>query len=60
VTYPGTTDAPDEQLKLGRLTDWAPLGGGLSKGIGQHVYAIGDTDVSILEIRSINFEFAGA
>ena len=60
VTYPGTTDAPDEQLKLGRLTDWAPLGGGLSKGMGQHVYAIGDTDVSILEIRSINFEFAGA
>jgi protein involved in temperature-dependent protein secretion len=35
------------------------MGGGLSKGLGQHVYAIGDTDVSILEIRSVNFELAG-
>jgi len=60
VTYPGTAGEADDQLKLGRLTDWAPIGGGLSRGVGQHVYAIGDTDVSILEIRSINFEFAGA
>ncbi len=60
VTYPGTDEASDEQLKLGRLTDWAPLVGGMSRGLGQHVYAIGDEDVSILEIRSINFELAGA
>ena len=59
VIYPGTCEVQDDQLKLGRLTDWAPMGGGLSKGLGQHVYAIGDTDVSILEIRSVNFELAG-
>lgn len=60
VTYPGTTEMDDEQLRLGRLTEWVPLGGGLSKGVGQHVYAVGDEDVPLLEIRSITFECAGA
>ena len=59
VVYPETFLADDEQAKLGRLTEWAPLGGGLSRGIGQHVYAVGDEDVSILEIRTINFELTG-
>lgn len=60
VTYPGTADEADDQLKLGRLTHWEPMGGGLSRGMGQHVYSIGDEDVSLLEIRSITFELAGS
>ena len=60
VVYPETFLADDDQAKLGRLTEWAPFGGGLSRGVGQHVYVIGDDDVSILEIRSIAFELTGA
>jgi type VI secretion system protein ImpE len=60
VIYPETSLAQDDQLKLGRHTEWAPLGSGLSKGVGQHVYAIGDKDVAILEIRSVIFELAGS
>jgi type VI secretion system protein ImpE len=59
VVYPETFLGPNEQAKFGRLTDWVPLGGGLSKGVGQHVYAFGDEDVAILDIRQISFELAG-
>lgn len=60
VVYPETFLGTDEQAKMGRLTDWVPLGGGLSRGVGQHVYAIGDEEVSILDIRSVTFALADA
>lgn len=60
VIYPETFLAQDEQAKMGRLTDWTPLGGGLSKGVGQHVYAVGGEDTAILDIRSITFELTDA
>jgi type VI secretion system protein ImpE len=59
VVYPETSSHDDEQAKLGRLTDWVPLGGGFSKGVGQHVYQAGDEDISILEIRQAVFNLAG-
>lgn len=60
VVYPETFLGSDEQAKMGRLTDWASLGGGLSKGVGQHVYAIGGEDTAILDIRSLTFELMDA
>ncbi len=45
----------DERVKLGRMTDWTPLGGPFSKGAGQHVFQIGEEEVALLEIREILF-----
>jgi type VI secretion system protein ImpE len=59
VVYPESFLAPDDQAKLGRLTDWVPLGGGLSRGVGQHVYQIGEEDMAILDISQITFAMAG-
>ena len=55
VLYPETFRHEDDRMKLGRMTDWLPLGGGLFQGVGQHVFQAGDTEIGILEIREANF-----
>lgn len=45
----------DDRIKLGRMTEWSPIGGPFSKGMGQHVYMVGDDEISILDIREITF-----
>lgn len=55
VLYPDTFRHADDQLKLGRRTDWRDLGAGLHQGLGQHVYRVGDGEVGILEIREMVF-----
>lgn len=60
VLYPGSHLHEDEQIQAGRLTDWVPLGSGLSRGVGQHVYEVGDRDMAILEIREAIFTLEGS
>jgi len=55
VLYPETFRHEDEQMKLGRMTDWLPLGNGVFKGVGQHVFQAGDMEIGILEIREADF-----
>lgn len=51
--YPGSHAAADDNLKLGRLTDWlVPDGDGPVRGVGQHLLVAGDTDLGLLEVRS--------
>jgi type VI secretion system protein ImpE len=59
VVYPETFLCEEEQLKLGRLTDWVPLGGGFSKALGQHVFQAGDEEAAILDIREVTFLLEG-
>ncbi|HDH05838.1 MAG TPA: hypothetical protein ENH01_09030 [Nitrospirae bacterium] len=46
----------DDRVKLGRMTDWTPLGGPFSRGVGQRVFHVGEEDVPILEIREVIFK----
>jgi len=51
--YPGTHAAAEDNLKLGRLTDWiVPEGTGPVRGVGQHLLVAGDADVGLLEVRN--------
>jgi type VI secretion system protein ImpE len=51
--YPGTQTAADDNVKLGRVTQWqAPEGEGPVRGIGQHLLVAGETDLGLLEVRS--------
>jgi type VI secretion system protein ImpE len=51
--YPGTHKAADDNLKLGRMTDWiVPEGEGPVRGIGQHLLVGGDSDFGLLEVRT--------
>jgi len=60
VLYPDSFLHEDEQVRLGRMTDWIPLGGPFSKGLGQHVFQIGAGEKSILEIREVVFKIPGS
>lgn len=57
VLYPDSYLQEDERTKMGKMTDWVSLGPGFWKGVGQHVYRIGDEEVSILDIRDVVFTF---
>jgi type VI secretion system protein ImpE len=51
--YAGTAASADNQLKLGRATDW--IGENPVRGVGQRMLLVGETDKSILEITKIDF-----
>ncbi len=55
VLYPGSHTHGDDRVRLGRMTDWVPLGGPYSRGLGQHVFRVGDGEKALLEIREIDF-----
>jgi type VI secretion system protein ImpE len=60
VLYPDSSQHEDERIKLGRMTDWISLGGSFSKGVGQHVFQIGEEEMAILEIREALFDYKKA
>jgi type VI secretion system protein ImpE len=55
VVYAQSFDHEDEQVKMGRVTDWVALGGPFARGCGQHVYDVGEEEVGILDIREMTF-----
>lgn len=59
VLYPNSFTHEDDRVKLGRMTDWISLGDSFLKGVGQHVFTIGDEEKAILEIREVVFAHSG-
>ena len=57
VQYYGSSQHPDDLVKLGRMTDWKTVGKETLLGAGQRMFLIDDAECSLLEIRKI--EFAG-
>ncbi|HID29157.1 MAG TPA: hypothetical protein EYP19_04040 [Desulfobacterales bacterium] len=55
VLYPDSFLHEDDRVKLGRMTDWTPLGGAFSRGMGQHVFQLGEEEMAILEIQDAVF-----
>jgi len=53
VVYAESFRRTDDRIKMGRLTDWLPLGAGLSRGVGQHVYQTGEAETALLEIKEV-------
>jgi type VI secretion system protein ImpE len=51
--YPATHEHTDEQVKLGRATDWKSLDGGAVLGVGLRTFLVGEEAVSILEWREL-------
>lgn len=59
VLYPESCKEDDERIKMGRMSDWRSLGNHFFKGVGQHVYEIGEEETSLLDIREVAFTFTG-
>lgn len=53
--YSGSSDHPDDRVKLGRMTDWNALGDGCVLGAGQRMFFVDDTERPMLEIRKLDF-----
>lgn len=53
--YSGSSDHPDDRVKLGRMTDWTSPGERCTLGSGQHMLFVDDTERPILEIRKLEF-----
>lgn len=49
--YPGSHEHSDDQVKLGRMTDWKELEGGATLGVGLHTYLQDDDAIGLLEWR---------
>jgi type VI secretion system protein ImpE len=60
VLYPDSFLHEDDRIRLGKMTDWAPLGGPFTKGMGQHVFQIGKEEVALLDIREVLFKNHGS
>lgn len=51
--YPNSHAHPDDQVKLGRSTDWKETPGGPVLGVGLRTFLVGDDPSSLLEWRSL-------
>lgn len=60
VLYAGSELEEDDQVRLGRITEWVDLGAGLVGGIGQKTFLVDEREVSILEIGEVEFEVLAA
>jgi type VI secretion system protein ImpE len=54
--YANSHQQENDQARLGRMTDWRPLGDEIYTGVGQRLFLIGAEDKAMLEIRAIDFE----
>ncbi len=55
VLYPLTWQSPDDQVRLGRATDWQELPDGTTVPIGQRLLQVDDELIPILELRQLEF-----
>jgi type VI secretion system protein ImpE len=53
VLYPGSHEHGDEQIKLGRATDWKQAESGPVRGAGARMFLVGDEGVNLLEWREL-------
>ena len=55
VRYYGSSDHPQDSVKLGRMTIWQALGEEANLGTGQRTFLIDDDERSLLELRKVDF-----
>jgi type VI secretion system protein ImpE len=56
VLYSGSFRRPDEQVRLGRATEWENVGANLVRGRGQRMFLVDGGEKPILECRRVEFE----
>jgi type VI secretion system protein ImpE len=58
VLYTGSFRHPDEQVRLGRATDWEDLGENLVRGRGQRMFLVDDDEKPMLQCHQVEFDGA--
>ena len=57
--YLGTGESGDDQLRIGRGTDWTSPDAGPVRGLGQRTFLMGEQDIPILQLHSLTFQQGG-
>jgi type VI secretion system protein ImpE len=55
VLYGGSAADVNDELRLGRTTEWRGENGAPVRGVGQRVFLVGDEDRPILELKKLAF-----
>ncbi len=58
VLYPESFLHEDDRMKLGRMTCWNSLGGAFLKGIGRHVFDVGEEEMPLPEMHEVQFKLS--
>jgi type VI secretion system protein ImpE len=53
--YPGTYDSENDQVRLGRMTDWKDLGEDLYAAAGLRLMLVAGEDKSLFEVKAVEF-----
>ncbi len=56
--YAGSSETSNEQLKLGRATEWQALSDDLARGVGARMWMVGDDDKLVFDVESVEFQVA--
>lgn len=56
VLYVGSWQSKNDQVRLGRMTEWDSPGAGLTLGLGQRLFLIDGEDRGMLEVREVEFD----
>lgn len=57
--YAGSSEHPNDQVRLGRMTDWNRLSDDLALAVGLRVFLVDGEDKPLFEARSVEFDGAG-
>ena len=60
MLYANSSQHPNDQVKLGRMTDWKNLGEIIYFAFGLRLFLVGDEEKAILEVKTIEFDPAAA
>jgi type VI secretion system protein ImpE len=58
VLYPGSFHHANEQVRLGRVTQWEEVGEKLVRGQGQRMFLVDDDERPLLQCRHVEFDQA--
>lgn len=57
--YAGSSEHSNDQVRLGRMTDWKRVSDDLSLAVGLRVFLVDGEDKPLFEARSVEFDHAG-
>jgi type VI secretion system protein ImpE len=55
VLYVGSSTHPNDQVRLGRMTEWQAIGEQLTRGVGQRLLLADNEEHAILGVREVTF-----
>ncbi|MGE0826416.1 MAG: type VI secretion system accessory protein TagJ [Candidatus Binatia bacterium] len=59
VLYSGSSGHEDDQVRLGRMTDWWSPGEGIARGMGQRILLVDEEERALLEVRELEISPQG-